>query len=765
MLESSLLDTGWVDESSVLDSESSFHLSVALAFGVDPMFLPCATKSRSCPMSTDVGRDFPAYNRRRPNCNIVSGRISIFWCLSLGISGFSMNDLQKGWSVFRPRNTGNTRPERFGDKEPRHVERETLYISGPDENSSTIISYNSLAKLDTKLNACTYSSRTSVPEIASCRDPSPPRAECILRFDDVDLRRGSPEMSIYDLSRLIISRFLSANAGTREIIRIYSDTEAGVIGTIYSVLFASSIIPISGAVLTADDSRSLLMVLSSPCITSSADEESCFATTLIYPSEEEHKKFVRDIVEQTITNQRTAIVTTSGQNTVMCSIFWALGVMNEAVQRNSQHAPLGFTIFTDGSDCPLKLKIEMSANVVFGSDFNPDFSTEYIPRFLSLPGSAIEIEGGQLDIKIKDVFLGGYTDIYLRGHSLASLAELLVQITTFVRIEISFPDTDIILLRRQSTTIDPLTKRGVGSSIFVPEIPPSSLFEPPRTISEGTETAQRVLEAMGEIDQPDISVSVVADPVYLTDLFSGMGHLARSGLAIEIVGSSGHRRVIRFRMNERVSSALSLEAITRSMIKTTILQHPEPVSRPFEMCIRLGCPGELEELRVKLLALFEQPEGVRLCLLMLNPRNIGIGIRQIAETGGASFEFISERAVKDPVFGVLKNAARLFISVSDDPMNSLEFYSALTNLKPIEIAEIESRVTIATRLFAALTMAAKHHPNEPFVLLHAANDHCIFIGLMAIVVVNGWAKAAASRVETRVTDNTYFVTRLIPYDK
>jgi hypothetical protein len=83
------------------------------------------------------------------------------------------------------------------------------------------------------------------------------------------------------------------------------------------------------------------------------------------------------------------------------------------------------------------------------------------------------------------------------------------------------------------------------------------------------------------------------------------------------------------------------------------------------------------------------------------------------------------------------------------------------------VEENDSRITIARQLFENLNSA----PRTRHVLMLAKGEHCAFIGVMSIVVANGWSRAISQRVETRVallksgdedTTTVVYITRLVP---
>jgi hypothetical protein len=145
-------------------------------------------------------------------------------------------------------------------------------------------------------------------------------------------------------------------------------------------------------------------------------------------------------------------------------------------------------------------------------------------------------------------------------------------------------------------------------------------------------------------------------------------------------------------------------------------------------------------------------------VLMVGPRNIGLGIRIVA-SAGPGYEFISERAVRDVDNNTLKCAVRLFICRDNEgpKLSSIMSHNPLI----IDILENDSRITIANKLFTGLNSAPGHCR---YVLLRARGDHCTFIGAMGVVVANGWGRSINQRVETRVTihqDTVLYITRLV----
>jgi hypothetical protein len=91
------------------------------------------------------------------------------------------------------------------------------------------------------------------------------------------------------------------------------------------------------------------------------------------------------------------------------------------------------------------------------------------------------------------------------------------------------------------------------------------------------------------------------------------------------------------------------------------------------------------------------------------------------------------------------------------------FKKLLGNSAIVEVAESDSRITIANRLFTFLNEAPS---SNPYVLIRAKGDYCTFIAAMSVIVANGWSRTIQQRVETRVVqepteETVYYITRLI----
>jgi hypothetical protein len=183
--------------------------------------------------------------------------------------------------------------------------------------------------------------------------------------------------------------------------------------------------------------------------------------------------------------------------------------------------------------------------------------------------------------------------------------------------------------------------------------------------------------------------------------------------------------------------------------------------KPVDAALRYGSDSEVADFKEKLSVL---KEGRRLSVLLVGPKNIGLGIRLLSSPTGC-YEFVSERAVRDAEGASLKCAVRLFIK-----RESVPFSSSLENCQTVRVSETDSRITIANELFTLLNEA----PNG-YVLIKAATDYCCFIAAMSVVVANGWSRSIHQRVETRAVVQrydekqnaddeervVYFITRLI----
>ena len=169
--------------------------------------------------------------------------------------------------------------------------------------------------------------------------------------------------------------------------------------------------------------------------------------------------------------------------------------------------------------------------------------------------------------------------------------------------------------------------------------------------------------------------------------------------------------------------------------------------------------ARLEELEARLNALGETDD--RLSVLLVEKKLSGLGIwtvaqmsTHVAEGGWGHFEIISERAVTT----VLKNSVRLFIKrVPPVPGPTV------ARCPRIVVEGSESRITLATELFAALNAA----PNG-YIVMESGTPHCAFLALMAVIIVNGWSRSIMQRVETRTftvenkdDEKALFLLRLI----
>lgn len=708
-----------------------------------------------------------------------------------------MDDQNHGWNLSQARYFKRKKDDLKPERDARHAQRETLYIAGPDENTSTIISYNPSQRVDAKLASCTY----TAPKVALLPNPAAPGSECILSeiplvIDDIDMRRDLLDM--WDLSRIIVSRFMSYD-GRRRAVRLVCDEPDGIMSIAYSVLLVSNILPLICSVIsrTGDTlgspypaQQSLMFVLTigelsanTPSTTQlfqpNNKNNNNFYTNLSSTagtcSSEIEKRVIREIIENTIIKHKTTTISsTTGvyNEEVMCSIFWAIGVTNEEYLNlaGPGDPPVGFRITTDDTGAVqviavlvegVKVPVNMRSVLKIGSSMIAQTQL-YIEKLLRFPGAAIEFEvvSGQgrwetLAARMTRVFMGGYADIYLRviaadqesvlfessdESSSVWLAPVIMAVSECFRVCVSVVGPGLILIARKSSTCDPFTRREA-----------SKIDVDASNIPSGVQIAHSVIEKMVEA-KCAITARVARASSVQRDIFSTLLRLPPTSLLIEFSSDQNSSRDFRTLRFDAPATSGAYDAIQESF--AALGKQPSDVSpsnyRCADVTVRFGGDDELGVLETKL------RDSDAVSVLLIGPRGIAAGIR----TMGADpmLEFISERAVKDPLFGNLKNAVRLFVRKS----HPLPDWQRLIS-ETVSFPETDSRVTVANRLFSALSAAALAGV-APFVLLRADSDHCVFVGAMAVVVANGWSRSVQARVETRVvlqSQSIYFITRLI----
>lgn len=669
-------------------------------------------------------------------------------------------------SKYFKRKKDDLKPER----DLRHAQRETLYIAGADENSSTIISYNPSQKVDAKLAACTYTSAVG----DHVTKPSLAQIDEAVSFDDqpwmdeIDMRCKA--VSVYDLSRVIISRFMSA--GRRRALRLVCNETVGIMSIAYSVLLVNNILPLICSIVSRREERVssrekdyLVYVLTIPGNTPTPTQlfepsnknNSNFYTNLLSTSTTEtlERKVIREIIENTIHHNKTTTISSTGVNNekTMCSIFWAIAVTNEEYLRGASpdDPPLGFRLTTDDNALIQISVMFLSEKVKFDGESEFNFADDYISKFLQYPGSVIEIDVGSdprwdaLAVNITRVFVGGYAEVYLRmipddseNISRSWLSPLLMTVSQYFKVCLTVHSPTTIHLTRKSSTSDPFTRKEM-----------LKVDIDGRSIPSGAQIVATIFEKMIETRSP-VTASVPKSGSVQNAMISSLVKIGCISVEISLDPTSKDLRVMKF---EPRSADPNIYTSLRESL-SVLAKPPSDVSpsnyRCADITVRFGSEEELVVLREKLAGIG------RVSVLLVGPHGIGEGIRSIASLP-PGLEFSSERAVRDPALGNLKNAVRLFVQRSDPP----DDWTRLI-FETITFPETDSRVTVANRLFSALSTAAL--ANAPFVLLRTESDHSIFVGAMAIVVANGWSRTVQARIETRVVlkgSITYFVTRLV----
>ena len=359
-------------------------------------------------------------------------------------------------------------------------------------------------------------------------------------------------------------------------------------------------------------------------------------------------------------------------------------------------------------------------------------------------------DNSSVSANVLRLFMGGYPSVaILSGVRCRAFWEVILIVAKYFELSFSLSKDSTITVSRKCTTIDP--------AVVVRETPSSE-------IQQFTETSSLLAigsHILSSLSKGEVKVSLVRSIPLTTGLASVLVQACQN--AQFTVRSDGDNRIL---CSVKPESKMDTNQVSDILNLLTTSGDVSPSNyRPVDASIRHGTEEELSLVRSKLESL-SASDKQRFSLLLVGPWNIGAGVRVIAEESNKKhvplYEFIAERAVRDSAGVTLKCAARIFVCRDDFRDAKISFARMLTSSAVVKVAESDSRITVANKLFTHLNEAPSANP---YVLIRAQGDYCTFIAAMSVVVANGWSRSIHQRVETRVTmtddETVFYIARLI----
>ena len=581
----------------------------------------------------------------------------------------------------------------------------------------------------------------------------------------------------FNMARILISRLLSSSVGEHgRIVRLFCslDQPESVHRALTCILLVSNVMKLSSFVIKkSPESADMIFVIHQAERTLSSSSRAVppldlSESVLDDVSEVASSLFTRLYTENASTGLKLELV----EDRDIMSVLRAVSVICfEAVSPEFESIPPILRLEIEPSSSRSRVEIVVSkvdlrttsvVSDVVKQTVLPDFPTfgEFISHVNSLEGSTVLLQVPAEDVAktanaVLRVFMAGYCSVELEDleeeeEVIANvyLPELVLLVVKYFEVLLEKSSSGgRWRLTRKSSTVDPFVQ--INSNNLI------------REIDSGGEE-KMVATVLQALSSGPVSVSISRSVQTLHKLISysmlagqmkfQMFCRDASVVVVRIVPNGGDK----IQLVENILAKLSVNNNNN---------HPGDVSpsnyKPVDATLRYGSDSEVADFKEKLSVL---KEGRRLSVLLVGPKNIGLGIRLLSSPTGC-YEFVSERAVRDAEGASLKCAVRLFIKRESAP-----FSSSLENCQTVRVSETDSRITIANELFTLLNEA----PNG-YVLIKAETDYCCFIAAMSVVVANGWSRSIHQRVETRAVvqrddegENrddeervVYFITRLI----
>lgn len=651
--------------------------------------------------------------------------------------------------------TGRTLDDSF----TQAVQRDTLYVAAPDTSidSEWIVSYNTATGPEARMTGVGHVGETVATQ-DSCSDK---------HCETIDFR-GSLKALVdpFSLASYLVSRMISFGSESR-VISLHVSSYITVETIISAILISSNVVKLSLHVQKTED-VSYDGLIFSICLgkTSVYDNitvskvpdklESTFDTRSYQVSliKEIFDTLVRD---QSSDSTNNCLVILARNERLIVPAFKSVAVLETEIRNSplSTHMLIDVQPELSSSDSSNSAPtIRLSISRAHGHFDTAHRRVVSVPpdTILKGPPTSIEIAINPGKLMLIDltntvlrIFMAGYAELTvfcedrkendLLLENLHTIETLLIVSKYF---DYSFGKSgngDDIVLVRKSSSVDPSTNASNST-------PTVQLTEPHTFISTMISSGDRVT----------LQVEWTSDWVCRF-------HELVKLVMLKQVSFAFHRRRLTISAPRSVLEAVRSDLLAARIDDTDTATRGDvsPSNyRPTDCQIRFGSDKEIDDFEA---GLDELVVGQEFSVLLVGPRNIGLGIRLLANAG-SMYEFVSERAVRDGDNNTLKCAVRLFIRREEE---GLDLGKMLTvNPLIVDVLEHDSRITIANQLFTGLNAAP---PHCKYVLLKAKGDHCAFIAAMGVVVVNGWSRSMHQRVETRVAlsqDTVIYITRLIP---
>ena len=626
------------------------------------------------------------------------------------------------------------------------LQRDTLFVSDGNRgssgvNSEWIVSYNS-----TGGPGVTKSEHTAPPPQNSHERSS----ECLL-VDDIDV---SAEVDAFVVARILVSRFLSRqppevsnSSSVRHIRLVCLITNEAASTCVSGILLASNVLKLTCFIVKpSTDSLQFQFIVSPAPLAGQSPPP------LDLPDCWTDESFSTQLFKAYSSPVRIHLRT----DAQILSAVRALGVIAHEAMALGSPPLLAVDIqpVDDGTRVVVSTADESTSNRIMEVVRSPPDPTKfatYIASLSELDGSSIRIAlpSGVLNLvettnAVLRVLMAGYCTVQLVGGGeevrLAAqpgVAELILITGKYFVLDLEWQGgkPNQIKLTRKSSTVDPFVK-DKGLNVI-------------HDFSESTSgVVAPVFALLTKSSGGPIGFSVAKTVAVLRGLLPALAQVAPVRVTLACLGSAN-------RVTLEVTPMGPIGDLSAVLSTYCALPaDPSPQGdvspsnyRPVDAVIRYGSDDEIREYVDGLDAL---SGNRRFSVLLVGPRNIGLGVSLLSEDpdteGVPRFEFISERAVRDSQNVSLKCAVRLFIKI-DFGTDLPPFDELLASSAVVEVFESDSRITIANHLFTCLNEA----PNaNPYVLIKARGEYCAFIGVMSVVVANGWSRTIHQRVETRV---------------
>ena len=654
------------------------------------------------------------------------------------------------------------------------LQRDTLYVCGSDSsaNSEWIVSYTT----------------TGVPEARSTkREGLTQDGLFAMEYDDLDMRQSTFD-DPFNISRLICSRMFSFGNENR-VMRLFTYKPEHILTAIHGILMCSNIIKLSLCItkLSRVSSDIVFYVIQEQCAEEMKESMNYSIQNLEGLDEASLvSRFIGAFGPGVLDDDKKSSQLLIESDYVLIAAIRAISVLT--FELRAAKSDLVYAVSIESLKDSVCLRVGMRCPPQRLSFVDGPEICDYVTESDKLQGSRILLFVNlnkflivQTTSAILRLLMAGYCGVVLQyveaDNVFAQLPvyEMLLIVCKYFDLELKFK-CDQVEINRKSCTIDPFaSKQNKSTNVDVEEdvgFPITVLGILDRIVALCTSNKKGVSSSPTccAASSPTCLVKLDRSGEQLMEIISGLNTFFGFGeirftLKMEAIDANA---MILLECIPPDLDATGLEDIrvrVSSMDRTTNVGGScvGDVSPSNFVSVDLTVYGDdwessLEEMESELEFLGFDDD--RFSVLLVGPKLIGLGVCVIAESVGAElggqFEVMCERAVRDIAGNTLKCAVRLFVK----RVSAVSVVRGSSRL--LVIRESDSRITLATNLFAALNEA----PNaSPYVLMEAKDQHCAFIGIMGIVVANGWSRSIHQRIETRIVstpdEKILFVTRLV----